>query len=169
MTKEMPRRCVGIKASSFEPTDEQIRQACMEFMNETMIVSEFTKPIREYNAHYFAKNFKPILAKLKLIMRKCPLSEITGTEEAKGYTDDNKAVHNVSGQDEYPQESSALIIGNVRSRYHQLRPDTDLDWRSFYMGWIEGRTQMHKSLTDRAISSQIKIKSGGSYVRIANK
>jgi soluble cytochrome b562 len=65
-------------------------------------------------------------------------------------------IPNVSGSNEYEASESALIIGNVRKRYHELETDTGFDWRSFYMGWIEGRVEMLHAKSFEPTDEQIR-------------
>ncbi len=37
--------------------------------------------------------------------------------------------------------NSTELIGNVHEHFEQLK-EYNFDWKSFYNGWIEGRTQM---------------------------
>jgi len=38
----------------------------------------------------------------------------------------------------YETPASQILIDSARRKYHELEPDADLDWRSFYIGYLEG-------------------------------
>ncbi len=43
---------------------------------------------------------------------------------------------------------SKEIIGEVEGRFEELK-EKGLDWRSFYLGWIEGRANILKDKNER--------------------